>query len=133
MTYTWTVDRKSTLEYYINYFTGIITNYPGSLAEVLKEQGFKLATYRDRIPVSVTGNIETDTAPYKCRCHYVNGGCKIDEPALTGLACKCKHSFIRTCWGAKVVLCSDMDHLKCKNPDTSKEACILGRGNCKGY
>ena len=117
------------MEDYINYFTGIITNYPGSLAEVLKEQGIKLGTYVDRIPASVPGNIETDTAPYKCRCRYVNGGCKIVEPAPKGLACKCK--LIKTCCDTKVVLCSDVDHLKCKNPDTSKEACILGRGNCK--
>ena len=99
MTYTWSVDKKSTLEYYTRYFTGIITNYPGSLSEVLREQGIKLATNQDRIPAAVPGNIETDPATYKCPCHYVNGGCKIVEPAPNGLACRCKHSFIRTCWG----------------------------------
>ena len=133
MTYTWTVDKKSTMEFYTLYFTGIITNYPGILSEVLREQGIKLATNRDRIPEAVPGNIETDPTPYKCRCNYVNRGCKIVEPAPNGLACRCKHSFIRTCWGASVVLCTKMDHPKCKNPNSSKEACILGRGNCKGY
>ena len=133
MTYTWTADKVSTLEYYTDYFTRIITNYPGSLSAVLRKNGIKLATNRDRIPAAIPGIIETDIRTYKCRCHYTNGGCKIVEPAPKGLACRCKNSFKKTCSGATVVLCSDMEHPKCKIPDTSKEACIIGRGNCKGY
>ena len=46
-----------------------------------------MATYRDRIPAVVCGIIETDTKqPYKCGCHYVNGGCEIVEPAPKGFA-----------------------------------------------
>ena len=47
------------------------------------------------MPEAVSGIIETDTTPYKCRCHYVNDGCKILEPTPKGLACRCKHYMIR--------------------------------------
>jgi len=133
MTYTWTVDKEVTLEYYTRYFNGIITNYPGSLAKIVKEQGIRLATVNDKIPQAIAGIVETDATKYFCECTYFKGGCKVTKPAPKNLACRCKYSFLWTCTQATIVLCPDVDHAKCKNPDMSKEACLLGRGDCGGY
>ena len=98
MTYFWTVDKKSTLEYYIGCFTGIITNYSASVAKVLKEQGIKLATFRDIILAAVSGIMETYTRPYKYRCHYIDVACEIVEFATKVLAYRRKNSCIRSYW-----------------------------------
>lgn len=133
MTYTWTVDKHSTLEYYTRYFNGIITNYPGSLTKVLKQKGIKLATSDDRIPEAKRGLLETIASNYTCECSYSKGGCKITKAAPKGLACHCKYSFLWTCTGATVVQCISNESSYCTQPDLSKESCAQGSGECGGY
>ncbi|XP_057296753.1 uncharacterized protein LOC130625670 isoform X2 [Hydractinia symbiolongicarpus] len=133
MTYTWSVDRSYTLEWYSNYFTGIITNYPGLLAKVVKDKKIRLATHSDKIPAATSSTPLTNTDKYEsCNCDYYPGGCKIEKAAPKGYACQCTYQGAWTCHGW-VVLCSDKDSRKCRFPDTSIESCREGRGDCGAY
>jgi len=67
----------------------------------------------------------------KCDCNYHPGGCMISWPAPSGKACKCEYNFLWTC-GGSLVTC-DYSNTKCANPDASKAACLLGRGDCGAY
>lgn len=132
MTYTWTLDKHSSLTWYVNYFDGIITNYPGTLATVLKEQGLQLAKPDDAIPPATSSNTIRYGGDYICECTYSSGGCSVTKRAPSGLACQCTYPFLWTCEGW-VVLCSDASNPKCKHPDLSKESCLQGRGDCGAY
>ncbi|XP_057296966.1 dermonecrotic toxin StSicTox-betaIB1i-like [Hydractinia symbiolongicarpus] len=133
MTYTWSVDRHSTLDWYTNYFTGIITNYPGTLANIVKNKKIKLATPSDIIPPATSSETVTSNSNYEsCDCDYFSGGCKIVKKAPKGMACQCDYHFLWSCQGW-VVLCSDSNRDSCKSPDNSKQSCLEGRGGCGGY
>jgi len=67
-----------------------------------------------------------------CDCKYTSGGCKILVPAPPGKACRCDYVYFWSCYGFTVD-CRDPTDLKCRNPDDSFEACILGHGDCEGY
>jgi hypothetical protein len=77
--------------------------------------------------------IETTSA---CDCNYnfQTGGCVLARAASPGMACKCsiKLVFGLVCLGRQVV-CRDPNHHLCRNPDTSKAACIFANGFCGGY
>ncbi len=79
--------------------------------------------------VVVTVVIETTSA---CDCNYGKGGCVLVRAASPGMACKC---FIRPIWtcAGRQVGCRDPNHHLCRNPDTSKAACIFANGLCGGY
>jgi glycerophosphoryl diester phosphodiesterase len=64
-----------------------------------------------------------------CDCNYESGGCYISKVAPKGTACKCKYKGAWTCGGA-VVACNNPTSPRCANPDASKEACLLGGGDC---
>ncbi len=60
-------------------------------------------------------------------------GCTIYRAAPANQACRCtKDKNDDNCSGA-LVKCKDPKSAKCRSPDDSKEACILGGGNCGGY
>jgi len=66
-----------------------------------------------------------------CDCNYHPGGCKIVTAAPTYYKCKCIYRGFWTCNGhAKA--CNKWDKM-CRNPDTSKDACVYGGGDCEGY
>ena len=73
-----------------------------------------------------------------CDCNYhsnsifSSGGCKISVPPPRGYACKCKYLGAWTC-GGTMQLCSDVNSSFCKNPDSSKDTCNQGGGDCGGY
>ena len=68
----------------------------------------------------------------ECDCDYSSGGCKVSKPAPQGKACKCSYKGFWTC-GGSVTTCIEPSFPKCKNPDQSAEACLLGAGDCGGY
>ena len=63
-----------------------------------------------------------------------SGGCFITKPARSEKACKCSYvaPLVFTCKGS-VVNCKDSNDNKCKQPDTSFQACQQGSGDCEGY
>jgi len=66
-----------------------------------------------------------------CDCNYHPGGCKIVTAAPTYYKCVCIYRGLWTCNGhAKA--CNKWDKM-CRNPDTSKDACVYGGGDCEGY
>jgi hypothetical protein len=68
----------------------------------------------------------------KCDCNYHPGGCSISRAAPRDTACKCEYKGAWTC-GGSVVQCSDPNSPHCKNPDTTKASCLLGRGDCDAH
>ncbi len=73
--------------------------------------------------------IETTSA---CDCDYRKGGCAMVRAASRGQACKCVPKGFGACVG-HLVGCRDHNHHLCRNPNTSKDACHFGGGNCGGY
>ncbi|XP_066922651.1 dermonecrotic toxin LiSicTox-betaID1-like [Clytia hemisphaerica] len=132
MTYTWSVDLYKTMNYYSNYFNGIITNYPGILTGLLKLKGIPLAKPEDRIAPATSSKVATSHDSYLCECTYYSGGCKVTKAAPKGLACQCTYPFLWTCKGW-VVQCTDQAASQCQNPGTLKQDCLEGRGDCGGY
>ena len=124
LTIAWTIDREHNMDELINFgVQGIITNRVGVLRQRVNSMNLNLASSSSPIPTSSV-NV---SSPYKCSCEYHNGGCLVSFPSPGGKACKCQKIF----WGCvgSVVSC-DTAQQKCANPDESKEACQLGRGNC---
>jgi len=66
-----------------------------------------------------------------CDCNYHPGGCKIVTAAPTYYKCVCSYRGFWTC-SAKAKTCNKPDKM-CRNPDKSKDACVYGGGDCKGY
>ena len=132
MAYIWTIDKTSSMESYLPYVQGIMTNYPGTLYEVLKKAGIELATQSSTIPATTSSRVITKEARYRCDCNYHPGGCSISRPAPTGMACKCKYKGHWTCEG-NIVQCRDPSNEFCLNPDKSVNSCMQGSGDCDGY
>ena len=132
MTYTWSIDLWKTMDYYTNYFNGIITNYPGSLTELLKKKGIRQATPSDTILASSSSDVVTDPSSYLCECTYHKGGCKVTKKAPNGFACQCTYPFLWTCEGW-VVQCTNTKSNECLSPGLSAAHCKEGRGDCGGY
>ena len=136
LTYAWTFNRASKMKEVANYFNGIITNYPGTMAKIIKEQGIRLATPDDELPLTTKKHVITSTRGYDCSCKskrigWIKRGCVISKAAPKNLACQCK----KTLWWCKgsIVACSDPYSSACKKPNLSRASCQQGRGNCKGY
>ena len=70
--------------------------------------------------------------PDKCECSYHSGGCRISTEAPDNTACRCKYAGAWTCT-QHVVMCKDVHSPLCAHPDTSKESCMLGGGDCGAY
>ena len=66
-----------------------------------------------------------------CDCTYEEGGCVISHAPPPNAACHCKNEGF-TCRGG-ITRCRDPDNTYCTNPDSSKNTCLLGGGNCGGY
>eukprot|EP00123_Amoebidium_parasiticum_P009089 comp19232_c0_seq1/m.22001 comp19232_c0_seq1/g.22001 ORF comp19232_c0_seq1/g.22001 comp19232_c0_seq1/m.22001 type:complete len:465 (-) comp19232_c0_seq1:721-2115(-) len=66
-----------------------------------------------------------------CDCDYHSGGCSISVTAPVGYACECRYRGLWTC-GGTAKRC-DLNQAKCTQPDKTKEACVLGGGDCGGY
>jgi hypothetical protein len=67
-----------------------------------------------------------------CDCDYHRGGCTISKAPPAHTACQCKYKGAWTC-GGSIVACRDDNADKCRNPDTSRQSCLLGGGDCGGY
>ncbi|XP_053556407.1 uncharacterized protein LOC128647686 [Bombina bombina] len=78
------------------------------------------------------GGGDCDAYPERCDCNYHPGGCRIAVTSPSNTACKCLYKGAGTC-GAKIVRCKDHNNEKCKNPDSSKESCLQGGGDCGAY
>ncbi|XP_053557220.1 uncharacterized protein LOC128648524 isoform X2 [Bombina bombina] len=78
------------------------------------------------------GGGDCDAYPERCDCNYHPGGCRIAVTSPSNTACKCIYKGAWTC-GAKIVRCKDPNNEKCKNPDSSKESCLQGGGDCDAY
>ncbi|XP_075441393.1 uncharacterized protein LOC142486872 [Ascaphus truei] len=70
--------------------------------------------------------------PERCDCNYHSGGCRIAVTAAQNTACKCNYKGAWTC-GGNIVRCKDSNNAKCLNPDSSRESCQQGGGDCGGY
>ena len=135
MAFAWTFNKESTMDDYMHYFNGLITNFPGRLVSLAKKRGVILAKPEDRIPPKTSTDVETDEKKFRCDCSYhfkwFNNGCKISKSAPKGMACYCsKHTFNCKGW---VVMCNNPNNLSCAHPTTSLTSCKEGRGNCRGY
>ena len=111
---------------------GILTNKPKHLVDLAKQMGKTLALPESPIPAATSSEIVGNTDNCGCDCDYHPGGCVVSKPAPEGQACKCSYKGAWTC-GGSVTACSDSSSPLCTNPDTSKAACALGGGDCKGY
>ena len=127
LTIAWTIDTDFNADKVIQLgVQGIMTNRVASVRQRVNAFNLKLANSSLPIPIS-TVNV---ASPYRCSCEYENGGCLISWPAPPSKACKCQ----KILWGCVgLVVSCDASQPKCANPDASKEACQIGRGNCKGY
>lgn len=69
-----------------------------------------------------------------CDCYHAGNGCMISNAAPPGTACNCYSMwfFGYSCYG-KVVSCGVHSGEKCQAPDTKRESCHQGLGNCAGY
>jgi len=131
MTYTWTLDKDSSLSEAIQYYDGIMTNYPGALHDILKEKNIKLAQPGDLIKPSTRSAI-TSMSGRACDCDYSKGGCTVSRLPPSGMGCKCSYKGAWTC-GGDVVKCLNPDSAYCKSPQKSALTCIQGGGDCQGY
>ena len=127
LTIAWTIDLDSSVDKVIQLgVQGVMTNRVFSTRQRVNAMNLKLANSSSPIPTS-TVNV---ASPSRCSCEHEDGGCFISWPAPTGKACKCQ----KILWGCVgLVVSCDASQPKCANPDASKEACQLGRGNCNGY
>ncbi|KAM4709790.1 uncharacterized protein O3C94_023642 [Discoglossus pictus] len=73
-----------------------------------------------------------DEAQPGCDCTFHHSGCRIDVSTKANTACKCIYTGSFQCRG-QVVACKESKHEKCIKPDTSKDACLQGAGDCSGY
>jgi hypothetical protein len=131
LTLAWTTDVDVFMMKYIDLGVhGLLTNRISKAKQVVNLMGLTLASPSTPIPVS-TVNVPF---PNKCSCDYHNGGCMISWRAPSTKACKCIAKNFLNLWFCEgsVVSC-DVSQPKCVNPDESKEACLLGQGNCNGY
>lgn len=133
----WTLDKKSSMEEYLDYgVTSIMTNYPGIAADLIGKEniakpGEALRPVRQDLPFK---------EPHSCDCGYRNdtflklggGGCIITNAPPRNHACKCSVNKPWTCKG-EVVSCKDPSSSFCKNPIDNKETCKQGNGDCDGY
>ena len=85
----------------------------------------------------ISGRYYEMTEMSTCECKliiktmYGGGGCIITRAASqSNRACKCLKSYFK-CTGL-VVTC-DSSNRYCNQPDTTKESCLQGGGNCGGY
>ena len=78
-----------------------------------------------------------DTASANCECTYSHkawgqGGCVIGRRAPPNRACKCILNGQRC--SAQTIPCPwNQNSRVCRKPDISREACLLGGGECGGY
>jgi len=133
MTYTWNLDKETSIKKAVKYFNGIVTNDPGKLYVMFKnELKLPLATIESRLDPATSTEIKHTTKGYTCDCSYSKGGCTVVEIAPTGLACKCEYKGLWTC-GGKVVKCIHPNSRYCLTPDKSIHSCTEGGGDCDGY
>lgn len=133
LTYLWTIDSESSMRSYLERTRprAIITNRPALLKTVALSRGLQLAT-PDSLHTEVSNDNIVGPVKRDCRCDYHKGGCSIAEPAPPGQACKCRYVFLWTCRG-DLTSCTSPGSEKCSQPDSSKESCDQGGGDCGGY
>jgi len=68
-----------------------------------------------------------------CDCAHRSGGCYIERPPPHGTACHCTNMGFLGCAPDTIVQCKDYLNYNCLHPDTSKNTCLQGGGNCGGY
>lgn len=132
LTYLWTVDKESTLKDNLPFIQGVLSNTPGMVNKILRENGIKLATQSSIIPQATSSDVITSSEKLKCDCDYHPGGCSISRPAPSGMACHCEYKGAWTC-GGSVSQCRNPSSHYCSNPDYSVQSCLLGGGDCEGY
>lgn len=132
----WTIDKKSSMKSYVNAGVNfILTNRPRAAVEVIG---------RDNIPPpglaftpkSFDASLLALNSFFECDCSYFyrisGGGCAVTKSAPPDHACRCTYKGFWTC-GGQTTECSDTNDRLCRLPDVSKEACLLGGGDCSGY
>lgn len=67
-----------------------------------------------------------------CDCNYHRGGCTISTAPPRNTACRCVYKGWWTC-GGSITRCNDFNSYYCKYPDTSRNTCWVGGGDCGGY
>lgn len=131
----WTIDQESSMRSYLKAGVDfILTNRPKRAAELI---GF------DNIPLPGSAlaakpwnRLISELSFWECDCSYyyrfTGGGCAITKMAPPNHACYCSYKGAWSC-GGQTVQCPDTEDHFCRKPDTSKEACLLGSGDCNGY
>ena len=102
MTYTWTVDLESTLSKRVDFFTGIIRNYPlfetnfkiKFFTLIFKQKGVRVAKPAERIPPPHMSDYASHAVAVGCVCSPISPekSCKTTKSAEPGLACNCVRS-----------------------------------------
>ena len=67
-----------------------------------------------------------------CACRYTNGGCVIQKAPPPTATCYCTYDGDQSCAGS-ISWCRAPTSYYCREPDTSRDTCLLGGGNCSGY
>jgi len=131
LNYIWTIDKSSTAYWYLaKGATGLMTNSPDDMVSLFRSSGFRLATAGSSFPPATSTNIISSVPG--CDCDYHPGGCRISYAPPVNWACNCQYKGAWTC-GGDVVMCQDPNNPNCKNPTTSFDTCVQGRGDCQGY
>ena len=73
------------------------------------------------------------TSVPSCDCYHRSGGCYIHTPPGPGTGCHCRNKGFLGCAPDTIVPCQDFLDYYCIHPDTSKNTCLQGGGNCGGY
>ncbi|XP_075431600.1 uncharacterized protein LOC142468858 [Ascaphus truei] len=104
----------------------------GEIRECPQPDAPKCKTPDKSLATCLQGGGDCGAYPERCDCDYHPGGCSIAATAVPNTACKCIYIGVWTCKG-EIVRCKDSNHVKCLNPDSSRESCLQGGGDCDGY
>ena len=133
----WTIDQKSSMKSYLNAGVNfILTNRPKAAVEVIGRDNIPLPGLVFKSRSSFSTSLIPSSLFFECDCSYfyrfLGGGCAITKKAPNNHACRCSYKGFWTC-GGQTTECSDTNDRLCRFPDISKEACLLGGGDCSGY
>lgn len=102
---TWTIDKESTMEKYLQAGArGIMTNNPGTLVSLLSSRNARLAAPGSAIPIATSNSVTSSVGD--CDFDYHPGGCTISNPAPANFACRCTYEAGWTC-ARTVASCGD--------------------------
>lgn len=104
----------------------------GEITECAQSDAYHCKNPDSSLATCLQGGGDCGAYPDRCDCNYHSGGCKISKPSIAHTACKCIYRGAWTC-GGTITRCKDPTSAKCINPDSTKESCNQGNGDCGAY